>query len=62
MAWASFVIIISAAYTANLAAFLVLYGKSEDTFQGIYDPRVRPLASSSTSASACVPVPPTPLP
>ena len=42
MAWASFVMIISAAYTANLAAFLVLDGKTEETLQGIYDPRVRP--------------------
>ena len=41
MAWASFVMIITAAYTANLAAFLVLDGKSEETLQGIYDPRVR---------------------
>lgn len=41
IAWASFVMIVSAAYTANLAAFLVLDGKSEDPIKGIYDPRVR---------------------
>ena len=54
--------IISAAYTANLAAFLVLHGKTEETLQDIYDPRVRPLTSSSASASACEPVSPTPIP